>query len=36
MQKSMEFTGKNEDAAIAAALEQLGLSREEISVEVLE
>ncbi len=36
MQKSMEFTGKNEDAAIAAALEQLGLSREEVSVEVLE
>lgn len=36
MQKSMEFTGKNEDAAIAAALETLGLSREEVSVEVLE
>ena len=36
MQKSMEFTGKNEDAAIAAALEKLGLSREEVSVEVLE
>ena len=36
MQKSIEFTGKTEDAAIAAALEQLGLSREEISVEVLE
>ena len=36
MQKSMEFTGKNEDAAIAAALEKLGLSREHISVEVLE
>ena len=36
MQKSVEFTGKTEDAAIAAALEKLGLSREEVSVEVLE
>ncbi|BDF69015.1 DNA-binding protein [Oscillospiraceae bacterium] len=36
MQKSVEFTGKNEDAAIAAALQQLGLAREEVSVEVLE
>ena len=36
MQKSLEFTGKDQDAAVAAALEQLGLSREEISVEVLE
>lgn len=36
MQKSLEFTGKNEDAAIAAALEKLGLSREDVSVEVLE
>lgn len=36
MQKSVEFTGKNEDAAIAAALRELGLAREEVSVEVLE
>ncbi len=36
MQKYIECTGKTEDAAIAAALEQLGLSREEVSVEVLE
>ncbi len=36
MQKFIESTGKTEDAAIAAALEQLGLAREEVSVEVLE
>lgn len=36
MQKFIETTGKTEDAAITAALEQLGLSREEVSVEVLE
>lgn len=36
MQKFIETTGKTEDAAIAAALEQLGLSREEVSVEVLD
>lgn len=36
MQKFIESTGKTEEAAIAAALEQLGLSREEVSVEVLE
>ncbi len=36
MQKFIECTGKTEDAAIAAALEQLGLAREEVSVEVLE
>lgn len=36
MQKFIEVTGKTEDAAIAAALDQLGLSREEVSVEVLE
>ncbi len=36
MRKSVEFTGKNEEAAIAAALEELGLAREDISVEVLE
>ncbi len=36
MQRSVEFTGKSEDAAIAAALEALKLSREEVSVEVLQ
>ena len=36
MQKFIEVTGKTEEAAIAAALEQLGLEREEVSVEVLE
>lgn len=35
MLKSMEFTGKNEDIAIANALKELGLSREEVSVEVV-
>jgi len=36
MQRSVEFTGKSEEAAIAAALEELKLSREEVSVEVLQ
>jgi spoIIIJ-associated protein len=36
MQKYIECTGKTEDAAIAAALDQLGLAREDVSVEVLE
>ena len=36
MQKYIESTGKTEDAAISAALEKLGLAREEVSVEVLE
>lgn len=36
MQKSIECTGKTEEAAIAAGLKQLGLAREEVSVEVLE
>lgn len=36
MQKSIECTGKTEEAAIAAGLEKLGLAREEVSVEVLE
>ncbi len=36
MQKFMESTGKTEEAAITAALEKLGLAREEVSVEVLE
>lgn len=36
MMKFIESTGKNEEAAIAAALRELGLSRDEVSVEVLE
>ena len=36
MQKFIECTGKTQEAAVAAALEQLGLSREEVSVEVLQ
>lgn len=31
-----EYTGKNEEEAIAAALKQLGLDRDDVSVEVLE
>ena len=36
MLQYMEFTGKNEEEAIQAALKKLGLDRDEISVEVLE
>ncbi len=36
MLKSIETTGKTEELAIASALEQLGKSREEVSVEILE
>jgi len=36
MLKSIETTAKSEDLAIASALEQLGKSREEVSVEILE
>ncbi len=36
MIKFIESTGKNEEAAVAAALKELGLSRDEVSVEVLE
>ena len=36
MLKSIETTAKNEELAIASALEQLGKSREEVSVEILE
>lgn len=36
MLKSIEAIGKTEDEAIASALSQLGMSREEVSVEVLE
>ena len=33
MMKSIEKSGKTEDAAIAAALEELGLAREDVQVE---
>ena len=36
MQKFIEATGKTEEAALASALSQLGLDRDEVSVEVLE
>lgn len=36
MTKFIEVTGKTEDEALASALEQLGLGREDVSVEVLE
>ncbi|MPM01695.1 hypothetical protein SDC9_47935 [bioreactor metagenome] len=36
MLKWIEATGKNEEAAVAAALSQLGLDRDEVSVEVLD
>ena len=36
MVKWIEATGKNEEAAIASALAQLGLERDDVSVEVLE
>ena len=35
MTKWIEATGKNEEAAIASALRQLGLDRDEVSVEVM-
>lgn len=36
MTRYIETTGKTEEAAVAAALEQLGLERDDVSVEVLE
>ena len=36
MQKSIETTGVNRDAAIEKALMQLGLERDDVSVEVLD
>ena len=36
MIKSIEATGKTEDAAIASALRELGLDRDDVSVEILE
>lgn len=36
MLKSIEVSGKSEDEAIQAALDQLGLTRDEVSVEIIE
>ena len=35
MQTSKEYTGKNEEAAINAALQDLGLTRDQVSVDIL-
>jgi len=36
MQKSIEVQGRTEDEAIEAALEQLGMTRDDVSVEIVE
>ena len=36
MQKFFEATGENRDAAVENALKQLGLERDDVSVEILE
>ena len=36
MINSIEVTGKTENDAIASALDQLGLSRDEVSIEIVE
>ena len=36
MIKTMDFTGKSEEDAVAAGLKQLGLERDEVSVEIIE
>lgn len=36
MLKTLEKSGKTEEAAIAAALEELGLDRDDVSVEIVE
>ena len=36
MIKTIETTGKTEEEAVAAALSELGVSRDEVSVEILE
>ena len=36
MLKALEKSGKTEEAAIAAALEELGLDRDDVSVEIVE
>ncbi len=36
MLNSIEVSGKTEDEAVASALEQLGLDRDEVSIEILE
>ena len=36
MEKYIEMTGRTEEAAIEAALQKLGMDRDDVSVEVLE
>lgn len=36
MQQSIEMTGRTEEDAIASALRQLGLNREDVSIEIIE
>ena len=36
MIKYLEKTGKTEDEAVAAALEELGVERDDVSVEIIE
>ena len=36
MIKSVEVTGRSEDEAIASALEEIGLTRDDVSVEIIE
>ena len=36
MRQFIDVTGKTEDEAISRALEQLGLDRDDVSVEILE
>ena len=36
MIKSIEITGKTEEEALSKALSQLGMERDEVSVEILE
>ena len=36
MIKTLEKSGRTEDIAIAAALEELGMERDDVSVEILE
>ena len=36
MQKSIEVSGRTEDEAVESALEQLGLTRDDVSVEIVE
>ena len=36
MLKTLEITGKNEEEAVSKGLQQLGLERDDVSVEVLQ